>query len=107
MFNTHDVTPNARYFICAYSHASKVEREWYTEKFEELSTCSNGFIVDTIAPQPGQVYVQNTNGFLTARRDVIVHWDVFLDNVNAAEFGYPSSIKEYFISCGTCVCIQR
>jgi len=100
VFDTHEVQRNLRYFICAYSNASEVEREWFTEKFEELSSCSNGFIFDTIAPQPGHVHVQNTNGFLTARQDVIVHWDVFEDNVNAAEFGYPSSIKEYYVSCG-------
>jgi len=100
LFDTKNVEPNVRYFICAYSKASVVEREWFTEKFEEISSCSNGFIVDTIAPQPGHVYVQNTTGFLTARHDVIVHWDAFEDNVNALEFGYPSLIKEYYISCG-------
>ena len=103
MFDTQDVTPNERYFICAHSNASEVEREWYTETFDEILSCSNGFIVDTIAPQPRQVYVQNTNGFLTAREDVIVHWEGFTDNVDATEFGYPSLIMDYSISCGKCV----
>ena len=100
VFDTQDVQRNMRYFICAYSNASEVEREWFTETFEELSSCSNGFIFDTIAPKSGQVFVQNTNGFLTARQDVIVHWDEFKDNVNATVFGYPSSIMDYYISCG-------
>jgi len=103
VFDTQDFTSNARYFICAHSNASEVERELYTEKFKELSSCSNGFVFDTIAPQPRQVYVQNTNGFLTARKDVIVHWEEFIDNVDATEFGYPSPIMEYYISCGKCV----
>ena len=103
VFDMQDVTPNERYFICVHSNASEVDREWYTETFEELSSCSNGFIFDTIAPQPRQVHVQNTNGFLTADQDVMVHWEEFKDNVDPTEFGYPSSIMDYYISCGKCV----
>jgi len=103
VFERQNASPNARYFICAQANATYVEREWFTEKFEELLSCSNGFIFDTIAPQSGQVHVENTHGFLTARQDIIIHWDMFTDNVNAAEFGYPSSIKEYYLSCGRCV----
>jgi len=103
VFDTQDVTPNARYFICAHSNAFEVEREWNTEHFEEISSCSNGFIFDTVAPQPGHVYVHNTNGFLTARQDVTIHWDGFKDNVDPTVFGYPSSIRKYYISCGKCI----
>ena len=96
------VEVNTRYFICAQSNASAIEREWFTEKFNSISSCSNGFVIDTIPPKSGHVFVKNNKGFLTSRTDVMVHWDAFADNIYADDFGYPASIKEYYISCGNC-----
>ena len=100
VFDKGDVDQNIKYFICAHSNASVIEREWYTETVDGFSSCSNGFIIDTIAPEPGRVFVQNSNEFLTVHKDVVLYWDTFTDNENGAEFGYPTGIKEYFISCG-------
>ena len=102
VFDKAKVKPNTRYFICASSSSTVVEREWFSENLDALSSCSNGFIIDTIAPEPGHIAVKNYNGFLSSSSNIFVHWEKFSDNVKASAFGRPSDIKEYVISCGKC-----
>jgi len=103
VFETDDVESNTRHFICAQSNVTHLYREGFIETLEAISSCSNGFVIDTTAPDPGLLHVQNYNGFLTATKDVLVYWNTFTDNIKASSFGYPSDIKEYVLMCGKVV----
>jgi hypothetical protein len=99
-FESKFTKPNTIYYICALSNKTSVIREMYTEVLDEIKFCSNGFVLDSIAPVAGTVKVQNENGFLTSLDNIEFSWDEFADNIDATKFGYPSNISAYSYGIG-------
>ncbi|XP_052220285.1 uncharacterized protein LOC127837360 isoform X3 [Dreissena polymorpha] len=97
----HYISFNELYFICAYSNYTVVEREYFTEILEEISSCSNGFILDSSPPTKGEVHVHNHRGFITNPQHVIVTWTGFHDNIDATVFGFPEKLHYFSIRTGT------
>jgi hypothetical protein len=91
---------NTFYYICAYSVTTSVIRELNTEVLDEIKTCSNGFVLDSIAPVAGKVEIQNNNGFLASLDDIEFSWNKFEDNIDATQFGYLSNIATYTYGVG-------
>ena len=92
---------NTIYYICAFSNESHIVRETFTEILQPIQTCSNGFVIDSIPPTPGQVHVRNVNGFINDLTSVIVSWNGFDDNIDVAALGYGHKINSYSIEIGT------
>jgi hypothetical protein len=92
--------PNSIHYICAYSTRTSVIREVYTEVLDEIKTCSNGFVLDSIAPVAGKVEIKNKDGFLTSLDNVEISWDKFEDNIDAIKLGYPGNIPAYSYGIG-------
>ena len=46
-----------RYHICVLANATDLRFEKSTQHLEQVSTCSNGIIVDTTPPTAGEVWV--------------------------------------------------
>lgn len=88
------------YYTCAFSNATTVSRELFTEVLNEVGSCSNGFILDNTPPFGGHVTVQNTNGFITSRTEIEIAWNGFDDNVDAIELGYVDRLKYYSYAVG-------
>ena len=82
------------YFICV--HASNGSCSSLPMKM-----CSNGFIVDTLPPIPGNVYVGHdivSKGH-PDNTSMLIRWDGFKDTVDEVA-PYSSGIKEYFFAIG-------
>ncbi|KAH3799518.1 hypothetical protein DPMN_153128 [Dreissena polymorpha] len=94
------ISINELYFICAYSNNTVIEREYFTEILEEISSCSNGFILDSSPPTKGEVQVHNHRGFITNPHYVIVTWTGFDDNIDATVFGYPEKLHYFSMRTG-------
>ena len=91
---------NIIYYICAHSFTTFVERELYNEILDEINTCSNGFVIDSKAPETGKVDIRNRNGFLTSLDKIELSWNGFTDNINATKLGYISDIQSYTYGIG-------
>ncbi|KAH3708851.1 hypothetical protein DPMN_068310 [Dreissena polymorpha] len=100
-FSTHDISLNQIYYICAHSNTTEVNRELFTEALQEISSCSNGFVLDSSPPTKGHVQVQNHKGFVTNPQHVLVTWDGFDENIDASIFGYPSKLLTFSVAIGT------
>jgi hypothetical protein len=91
---------NTIYYICAYSISTSVIREMHTEVLDQINTCSNGFVLDSIAPVAGKVEIRNNNGFLASLDNIELSWNKFEDNIDATQFGYPRNIASYSYEIG-------
>ena len=91
---------NQIYYICALSHATEIEREYFTESMKEIRQCSNGFVLDDTPPTSGKVHVSNTGGFITDLSSLLIQWDQFDDNVDVAKLGYVDPIQVYSYALG-------
>ncbi|XP_052249681.1 uncharacterized protein LOC127857315 [Dreissena polymorpha] len=96
-----DMTFNQLYYICAFSNSTEVKRESSIETLNEISSCGNGFILDSLPPTSGQVLVHHHNGFISNPQQIFVSWAGFDDNIDAALLGYPGKIQYYSIGIGT------
>ena len=92
---------NTIHYICAVANESHIVRETFTEILQPIQTCSNGFVIDSIPPTPGQVHVRNVNGFINDLTSVIVSWNGFDDNIDVAALGYEHKINSYSVEIGT------
>ena len=79
---------------------SHVVREKFTEILPLIQGCSNGFVIDSVAPTSGRVYVKNVNGFINDLRHITVSWDGFRDNIDVSALGYEHGINSYDIEIG-------
>ena len=100
MFDPNLIQLNTFYYICAYSNTTFIERELFTETLQEIASCSNGFVLDNIAPTSGTVDVNNKNGYLTSTSNTLIQWGGFEDNIDARKLGYIDSIKQYTYEVG-------
>ncbi|XP_053392349.1 uncharacterized protein LOC128555022 [Mercenaria mercenaria] len=100
-FDRTVIALNTFYYICAYSNVTIVEREMFSETLDRLKSCSNGFVLDSNAPHPGNVEARNTNGFLTNLYVIEIVWDGFVDDINATSLGYIDNIKTYSYAIGS------
>ena len=91
---------NTMYYICAYSNVSHVVRETFTEILPLIQACSNGFVIDSVPPTTGRVYVENVHGFINDLRHITVSWDGFRDNIDVSALGYEHGINSYDIEIG-------
>jgi hypothetical protein len=100
LFDKKVIEKNTFYYTCAYSNASSVSRELFTEMFSEIRVCSNGFIIDDTPPFGGHVTVLHSGGFITRRGELNIYWSGFDDNVDTAQLGYVDRIKFYSCAVG-------
>ncbi|XP_053405466.1 uncharacterized protein LOC128558962 [Mercenaria mercenaria] len=101
LFQNTDIIMNNLYFICASSEAAEIYRETYTENVPEISSCSNGFILDDTPPSGGQVYVDNTGGFVNDVSDIRITLGGFSDNIDASVLGYGENLQYYSYAIGS------
>ncbi|XP_053381647.1 uncharacterized protein LOC123555884 isoform X2 [Mercenaria mercenaria] len=101
LFDKSLIKQNVFYYTCAFSNASSVSRELFTEILSEIRTCSNGFIIDNTPPFGGQLNVKNTGGFIIRPWKMDISWNGFDDNVNTEKLGYSERIKFYSYAVGT------
>ncbi|XP_052790278.1 uncharacterized protein LOC128224473 isoform X2 [Mya arenaria] len=101
VFEEADVFVAATFYVCAFSNKTVVERELFTELLDEIQSCSDGFILDDTAPIPGNIHIQNVNGYLTDIEHVVITWDPFLKERGATLLGYPENIQHYVIGVGS------
>jgi len=99
-FDTRYIAANTLYYICARSNVTHVGREMFTERLEEIRTCSDGFVFDDTPPSPGVVHVSDQDGYLTDITHIQVSWDGFRDNIDATKLGYVDSIRSYSFAVG-------
>ena len=79
-----------RYFLCVHvSGGSCNQRE----------VCSNGFIIDTLPPLPGEVFTPNGQ-VLSDDTSVLICWDGFQDIETEVVMDNMKGIKEYFYGFG-------
>ncbi|XP_053376618.1 uncharacterized protein LOC123534121 [Mercenaria mercenaria] len=101
-FKKNSITPNKIYYICAYSNSTVLERELFSETLAELNICSDGFVIDTVAPLPGRIEnVSSTGGFLSNQEAIEVAWDGFVENIDATNLGYIDRLKQYRFAIGS------
>ncbi|XP_052224209.1 uncharacterized protein LOC127839858 [Dreissena polymorpha] len=100
LFSKEVIHENTYYFICANVERINVTFEYSVEYLQPISTCSNGFVIDTIPPSTGCVLVTSSSGYITGNV-VDLSWNGFKDNVDAKYFGYPSDIPSYAYQIGT------
>ncbi|XP_052789246.1 uncharacterized protein LOC128223857 [Mya arenaria] len=101
IFKETDVFLDATFYMCVSSNATVVEREWYTESLDEIKSCSDGFILDNTAPIPGNIDIQNVNGYITDIEHAVITWDSFHKETGATLLGYPEDIQHYSIGVGS------
>ena len=84
-----------RYFICVHASNGSCSAA-------PMIMCSNGFVVDTQPPIPGQVYIGHGAESLghPDNTSVLIRWDGFTDVETELEIPYVSGIKEYFYAVG-------
>ena len=80
--------PSSEYFICVHANGGKCN---------PLKVCSNGFIIDTTPPLPGNVYVVNGLSDTTA---MLINWEGFQDIETEISIPYSDGIKEYLYAIG-------
>ncbi|KAK3093029.1 hypothetical protein FSP39_010221 [Pinctada imbricata] len=101
-FNTMSLKQQVKYFICAVSNRSVIQREHLTDDLEETSSCGNGFVIDSEAPDPGSVkIVSNSNGFLTDPSYVHIVWEGFSDIEKQVNVPTVSGIANYKLALGS------
>lgn len=99
VFN-NDIKLNTLLYICAFSNSTVLQRELFTENLEEISSCSDGFVLDDKPPVPGNIYVGNNSGFITDTRNILLSWDAFKSSVDVTTLGYDDEIKSYSFAIG-------
>ncbi|XP_041349360.1 LOW QUALITY PROTEIN: uncharacterized protein LOC121368688 [Gigantopelta aegis] len=89
------------YYICAHVQASKVKREFSTQKLDSFAGCSNGFVVDDEPPESGNVIIigQN-NGFVTDGSALTITWNSFTDVEKYVNIPFESGIAGYAFALG-------
>ena len=80
-FNTEHLLAD-KYFICAsFENASEV-----TPYLKNNYLCGNGFVVDDSPPKGGRVEIlSDSQGFITKRDGLEIHWSGFYDNAISDE----------------------
>lgn len=101
-FKKTELIPGTRYYICAWSNATTVRREFFDEHFDEIRLCGNGFLVDDSPPKPGQVTIVNQrNGYLTGSKEIVVSWHGFSDSrSDESTSNFNSGIKDFSLAVG-------
>lgn len=99
-FDPKFINVDTLYFICAHSNTHQIVRETYTEVQDEISSCSNGFILDNSPPKAGKVSVSNLSGYIRNTRGIRMAWDEFYESVDATLVGFPNRIMKYEFGIG-------
>lgn len=94
------IEPRSAYYICAFSNATTITRELFIESFEEISMCSNGFVLDDTAPIPGSVHISNTNKYIPDSSSLFITWDVFMGDIDVSELGFSNNMLAYSFQIG-------
>ena len=90
--NVH-LNHGTKYYICVHASGGLCT---------SFTVCSNGFIIDTTPPLPGQVFIGH--GMETAvhsdNTSILVHWQGFSDLEDELTLPYASGIREYYYAIG-------
>lgn len=93
--------PGKKYYICARSNKTVINRELFNDTLEEINTCGNGFLIDDATPTAGQVTILNQyQGFLTSPTEMIISWSNFEDRLAPSDSNITSSIYSYSYAIG-------
>lgn len=100
-FPTLSLQHQVKYYICAVSNTTKVQREQLTEVIGKASTCGNGFIIDGEPPQAGKVkIISNSGGFLTDPNYIHLTWEGFSDFEKQVNTSSLLGIANYKLAIG-------
>ncbi|KAL5006990.1 hypothetical protein ScPMuIL_015796 [Solemya velum] len=92
-----------RYMICVHADETSLEYEKWTEVLPEISSCSDGVVIDLTDPTPGTVWigVEKNFQFQTSSTDMTVTWDSFIDIEEESQTLHSSGITTYQVAIGT------
>ena len=94
-------SPVVQFRNVRFKHGVKYTSCAYTTNCGYEQICSNGFIVDTHPPLPGQVYVGHDESYLqTDSTSIFIHWEGFQDLETETTLPYANGIKEYSYGIG-------
>ncbi|CAC5386462.1 unnamed protein product [Mytilus coruscus] len=102
-FTNNELVHGTRYTVCVHAAATKVQHETWIEDLPEISSCSDGVIVDLTPPVAGRLWIGTNPGqiYQTTITDLYVNWDGFHD-VEEYEVGpHSTGIKQYILGIGT------
>lgn len=84
--------PGTKYYICATT---------YDETLEKINICGNGFVIDDVLPDAGQVTILDQfQGYLMKPTEMIISWTGFRDKWSRTFSNITSSIYSYSYAIG-------
>ncbi|XP_077866322.1 uncharacterized protein LOC144354078 [Saccoglossus kowalevskii] len=91
-----------RYHICIHANETLKDYEKVNHLLPDMSSCSNGIVVDRTPPKEGNVWFGwNGKGFQTTTSELIVSWEKFYDVEEHGQTSHSSGIRKYDIAVGT------
>ncbi|XP_071954211.1 uncharacterized protein [Antedon mediterranea] len=93
----------SKYFICIHAEKTTKYHEKWTEYLPELSSCSDGVVIDHTPPTQGDVWLGWKKGdrYQHSMSDLSITWDSFVDVEEHGTSPHHSGIKYYEYSLGT------
>ncbi|XP_071964161.1 uncharacterized protein [Antedon mediterranea] len=93
----------SKYFICIHAEKTMKYHEKWTEVLPELSSCSDGVVIDLTPPTPGDVWLgwQRGNIYQHSMSELSISWDSFIDVEEHGTSPHHSGISYYQYSVGT------
>ncbi|CAG2233138.1 unnamed protein product [Mytilus edulis] len=102
-FTNNELVHGTRYTVCIHADATKVQHETWIEYLPEISSCSDGIIVDLTPPVAGRLWIGTSPGqiYQTTITDLYVNWDGFHDVEEYGVGPHSTGIKQYLLGIGT------
>lgn len=90
--------PGTKYYICA---------TMYDKRLETINICGNGFVIDDVPPDAGQVTILDQfQGYLTKPTEMIISWTGFRDKWSRTFSNITSTIYSYSYAIGMYIIIR-
>ncbi|XP_078573997.1 uncharacterized protein LOC144860568 isoform X2 [Branchiostoma floridae x Branchiostoma japonicum] len=98
-----DLQNGQRYFVCVFAEETTLEFEMFEQVAPEVSVCSNGVVVDTEPPVPGEVHAGWGNqNYQTSTTVLPIVWESFRDVEVHGNTGHQhSGVVKYEYAIGT------
>ncbi|XP_035698708.1 uncharacterized protein LOC118431573 [Branchiostoma floridae] len=98
-----DLQNGQRYFVCVFAEETTLEFEKFEQVAPEVSVCSNGVVVDTEPPVPGEVHAGWGNqNYQTSTTVLPIVWESFRDVEVHGNTGHQhSGVVKYEYAIGT------
>ncbi|CAC5386466.1 unnamed protein product [Mytilus coruscus] len=102
-FTNNELVHGTRYTVCVHAAATKVQHETWIEDLPEISSCSDGVIVDLTPPVAGRLWIGTNPGqiYQTTITDLYVKWDGFHDVEEYGVGPHSTGIQQYILGIGT------